>query len=257
MVKGLYTAYTGMVNQQKRLDVLTNNLANSATTGFKKEGTVSQSFDHVYAIKIKDSSEAYLNRRIGSVSLGAKIGEVYTDFTQGPFQVTDNTFDFALEGDGFFGISFTSKAGETSIKYTRDGAFTLREDGYLVTKDGDFVLNSQGNPIQIDPFATIKVNTLGQIFANDVLIDQLGVFDFEDYNYLEKYGENLLQPVEGAVMREAAGKVHQGYLEASNVNVISEMVEMINITRAYETNQKMIQTIDQTLDKTVNQVGKL
>lgn len=257
MVKGLYTAYTGMVNQQKRLDVLTNNLANSATTGFKKEGTVSQSFDHMYAVKIKDSSEAYLNRRIGSVSLGAKIGEVYTDFTQGPFQVTDNTFDFALEGEGFFGISFTSKAGVTSIKYTRDGAFTLREDGFLVTKDGDFVLNAQGNPIQLDTTATIKVNTLGQIFENDVLVDQLGVFDFEDYNYLEKYGENMLQPVEGAVMREAAGKVHQGYLEASNVNVISEMVEMINITRAYETNQKMIQTIDQTLDKTVNQVGKL
>ena len=257
MVKGLYTAYTGMINQQKRLDVLTNNLANSATTGFKKEGTVSQSFDHMYAVKIKDSSEAYLNRRIGEVSLGAKIGEVYTDFTQGPFQVTDNTFDFALEGEGFFGISFTSKAGVTSIKYTRDGAFTLREDGFLVTKDGDFVLNTQGNPIQLDTTAIIKVNTLGQIYANGELVDQLGVFDFEDYNYLEKYGENMLQPVEGAVMREAAGKVHQGYLEASNVNVISEMVEMINITRAYETNQKMIQTIDQTLDKTANQVGKL
>lgn len=257
MVKGLYTAYTGMVNQQKRLDVLTNNLANSATTGFKKEGTVSQSFDHMYAVKIKDSSEAYLNRRIGAVSLGAKIGEVYTDFGQGAFQVTDNTFDFGLDGEGFFGISFTNKAGETSIKYTRDGAFTLREDGYLVTKDGDFVLNAQGNPIQLSTTATIKVNTLGDIYADDVLVDRLGVFDFEDYNYLEKYGENMLQPVEGAVMKEAEGRVRQGYLEASNVNVISEMVEMINITRAYETNQKMIQTIDQTLDKTVNQVGKV
>lgn len=257
MVKGLYTAYTGMVNQQKRLDVLTNNLANSATTGFKKEGTVSQSFDHMYAIKIKDSSENYLNRRIGSVSLGAKIGEVYTDFTQGAFQVTDNTFDFALEGEGFFGISFTNKAGETSIKYTRDGAFTLREDGFLVTKDGDFVLNAQGNPIQLNTAAEIKVNRLGHILENGVMVDQLGVFDFEDYNFLEKYGENMVQPVEGAVMKEADGKVRQGFLEASNVNVISEMVEMINITRAYETNQKIIQTTDSTLDKVVNQVGKV
>lgn len=257
MVKGLYTAYTGMVNQQKRLDVLTNNLANSATTGFKKEGTVSQSFDHMYAIKIKDSSENYLNRRIGSVSLGAKIGEVYTDFTQGAFQVTDNTFDFALEGEGFFGISFTNKAGETSIKYTRDGAFTLREDGFLVTKDGDFVLNAQGNPIQLNTAAEIKVNRLGHILENGVMVDQLGVFDFEDYNFLEKYGENMVQPVEGAVMKEADGKVRQGFLEASNVNVISEMVEMINITRAYETNQKIIQATDSTLDKVVNQVGKV
>lgn len=257
MVKGLYTAYTGMINQQKRLDIMTNNLANSATTGFKKEGTATQSFDHMYAVKIKDSSEAYLNRRIGSISLGAKIGEVYTDFSQGPFQVTDNTFDFGLDGRGFFGISFTSKAGETSIKYTRDGAFTLTEDGYLVTKDGDFVLNTQGNPIQLSTVAEIKVDTMGRIYEDGVLADQLGIFDFEDYNYLEKYGENLLQPVEGAVMTEAPGRVRQGYLEASNVNVINEMVEMINITRAYETNQKIIQTIDQTLDKVVNQVGKV
>lgn len=257
MVKGLYTAYTGMINQQKRLDVMTNNLANSATSGFKKEGTVTQSFDHMYAIKIRDSSEAYLNRRIGSVSLGAKIGETYRDYSQGAFQVTDNTFDFALDGQGFFGISFTSKAGETSIKYTRDGAFTLTQDGFLVTKDGDFVLNTQGNPIQLSTVADIKVDTLGQIYEDGVLADRLGVFDFEDYNYLEKYGENLLQPVEGAVMAEAPGRVRQGYLEASNVNVINEMVEMINITRAYETNQKVIQTIDQTLDKVVNQVGKL
>lgn len=257
MVKGLYTAYTGMINQQKRLDVMTNNLANSATSGFKKEGTVTQSFDHMYAIKIRDSSEAYLNRRIGSVSLGAKIGETYRDYSQGAFQVTDNTFDFALDGQGFFGISFTSKAGETSVKYTRDGAFTLTQDGFLVTKDGDFVLNTQGNPIQLSTVAEIKVDTLGQIYEDGVLADRLGVFDFEDYNYLEKYGENLLQPVEGAVMAEAPGRVRQGYLEASNVNVINEMVEMINITRAYETNQKVIQTIDQTLDKVVNQVGKL
>lgn len=257
MVKGLYTAYTGMINQQKRLDVLTNNLANSATTGFKKEGTVSQSFDHVYAVKIKDASESYVNRRIGSISLGAKIGEVYTDFDQGAFQITDNTFDFALEGNGFFGISFTNKAGETSTKYTRDGSFTLTKEGFLVTKDGDFVLDANGNQIQLDTTAEIKVNSLGQIYQNGELITTLGVFDFEDYNYLEKYGENMLQPVEGAVMQEAGARVHQGYLEASNVNVISEMVEMINITRAYETNQKIIQTIDSTLDKVVNQVGKI
>lgn len=257
MVKGLYTAYTGMINQQKRLDVLTNNLANSATSGFKKEGTVSQSFDHVYAVKIKDASENYLNRRIGSVSLGAKIGEVYTDYSQGSFQITDNTFDFALEGNGFFGISFTNKAGETSVKYTRDGAFTLTKEGMLVTKDGDFVLDANGNTIRLDTDAEIKVNSLGQIYQNDTLAATLGVFDFADYNYLEKYGENMLQPVEGAQMQAATAKVHQGYLEASNVNVVSEMVEMINITRAYETNQKIIQTIDDTLDKVVNQVGKI
>ncbi len=257
MVKGLYTAYTGMINQQKRLDVLTNNLANSATTGYKKEGTVSQSFDHMYAIKIKDSSENYLNRRIGSVSLGAKIGETYTNYDQGAFQITDNTFDFGLEGNGFFGISFTNKQGETSVKYTRDGSFTLTKEGTLVTKDGDFVLDANGNQIQLDSEAEIRVDGMGRIYENGNQVATLGVFDFADYNYLEKYGENMMQPVEGAVMQEAQARVHQGYLEASNVNVISEMVEMINITRAYETNQKIIQTTDETLEKVANRIGKV
>lgn len=141
MVKGLYTAYTGMINQQNRMDVLTNNLANSATNGFKKEGATSQAFDEMLAIKIKDSSAYNLPRGIGDVSLGVKIGECYTDYGQGSFRVTDNVYDMAIDGDGFFAISYTNKAGETSVKYTRDGAFSVTREGYLVTKDGDYVLN--------------------------------------------------------------------------------------------------------------------
>ena len=135
MLKGLYTAYTGMVNEQNRMDILTNNLANASTVGFKKEGSTSQSFDSILTVKIKDQSVGLQNvQKLGTNNPGVKIGENYTDFTQGSFRVTDNTYDLALAGDGFFTIEFTNKAGETSTMYTRNGQFTLNREGYLVGK---------------------------------------------------------------------------------------------------------------------------
>ena len=130
MVKGLYTAYTGMINEQHRMDTLTNNLANSTTVGFKKEGSTSQSFNAVLALKVKDTSEpANIPKRIGYNNPGVKIGENYTDWSQGSFKITDNTYDLALSGNGFFEIEFTNKAGETSTKYSRDGSLPLHRKG--------------------------------------------------------------------------------------------------------------------------------
>lgn len=256
MVKGLYTAYTGLRQQQNRLDIITNNLANASTTGYKKEGVSSVAFDEVIAVKIKDGSEAYLDRRIGTMSMGVKIGETYTDYGQGAFRVTDNTYDVAIDGNGFFEISFTNKQGQTSTKYTRDGSFTLTKEGYLVTKDGDFVLGENG-PIQIDTLLDTKITEDGSIYQNNALVARLNIVDFADYNYLSKYGENMYDLVEGGTMQPADGKIIQGTLEMSNMNVVTEMVDMISITRNFETNQKIIQSIDNMLDKTVNQVGKV
>ncbi|MCR5279564.1 MAG: flagellar basal-body rod protein FlgF [Lachnospiraceae bacterium] len=257
MVKGLYTAYTGMINEQHRMDTLTNNLANSTTVGFKKEGSTSQSFDALLAYKLKDSSEApNIPRNIGFNQPGVKIGENYTDYSQGSFKITDNTFDLALSGEGFFTIEFTNKAGETSTKYTRDGEFTLTQEGYLVTKDGDFVMGTDGR-IQLDPVKDTVIDERGNIFQDDALISQIRITDFEDYNYLKKYGENLLEPVEGATYKNADYKVHSGYLEMSNVNIVTEMVDLIAITRQYESNQKIIKSIDNTLEIASTQLGRL
>ena len=133
------------------MDVLTNNLANSATIGFKKEGSTSQSFKDVLAYKIKDTSEnPNIGRSIGYNTPGVKIGENYTDYSQGAFKETENSLDLALSGSGFFEIEFTNKAGETSTKYTRDCSFTMNEQGDLVTKDGDFVLGTNGK-IRLNP----------------------------------------------------------------------------------------------------------
>lgn len=257
MVKGLYTAYTGMLNQQNKMDVISNNLANAAVTGYKKEGSTSQSFDTVLAYKIRDRSIGVHTQRIGGMNLGVKIGENYTDYAQGPFKNTDNTYDLAISGKGFFCVQFTNKAGVTSTKYTRDGSFTLNVNGYLVTKDGDYVLDNNGNRIRLDPLSTSRIDENGTIFQNDRAVARIGLRDFEDYNYLEHYGENYYQPVNGYRFKNADGQIIEGYLEASNVQVVQEMVEMISVTRTYESNQKVIQTIDSTLDKAVNQLGSV
>lgn len=258
MVKGLYTAYTGMINEQHRMDVLTNNLANADTNGFKKEGASSQSFDSVLAYKIKDISEGNrLARRIGVNNPGVKIGEGYTDFSEGPIKTTGNTYDLALTDRGFFAVEFTNKAGVTSVKYTRDGDFTLTQEGRLVTRDGDPVLGEDGQYIEVDPLKEVQINTSGQIIQDDQVVATIQVTDFEDYNYLERYGENYFQPIEGAVETEAPAQVYSGYLETSNMSVVTEMVNMITVSRAYESNQKIITTIDGTLDIAANQLGRI
>lgn len=258
MLKGLYTAYTGMINEQNRMDIMTNNLANASTVGFKKEGSTSQSFDSILTLKIKDQSVGLQNvQRLGTNNPGVKIGENYTDFSQGSFRVTDNTYDLALAGEGFFAIEFTNKAGETSTMYTRAGQFTLNKDGYLVTEDGDYVLDTQNRRIQLDTLLDSEIGNDGTIRQNGVTIARIQVTDFEDYNYLEKYGETYYRPVEGAETIQADAEVKSGYLEMSNVQVVSEMVNLISITRAYESNQKIIQTYDDTLEVAVTQLGRV
>ena len=125
MVRGLYTAYTGMANEQKRLDIIANNLANAATVGYKEESVTNQSFDEVLSIKIRDESEAYNDRPIGTMNLGVKLGETYTDYNQGSLRQTDGTYDLALDGKGFFALSVMDKSGNISTKYTRNGSFTM------------------------------------------------------------------------------------------------------------------------------------
>lgn len=257
MVRGLYTAYTGMINQQKRMDTVTNNLANASTTGYKREGVTSKSFKEVLGVKIKDLSVPYLNEDIGYMSLGVKIGENYTDYSQGSFKETGNTYDLGLDGQGFFAISFTDKNGNESVKYTRDGQFTTDVDGYLRTLEGDYVQGDAGNIMIPTDAQQVSINQQGEIYADGEYVDTIQIVDFEDYNYIKKYGENLYDIVDGATEIESDAKIRQGYLEMSNINVVNEMVEMITISRAYESNQKLIQTTDSMLEKSVNEVGKV
>ena len=140
---------------------------------------------------------------------------------------------------------------QPSCKYT-----ILNKEGYLVTQDGDFVLGKNGR-IKLNTMQNSIIDKQGNIFQNDKLVATLDITDFEDYNYLEKYGENYYQPVNGAKEKNAEYQIMTGFLEMSNIKVVSEMVEMISVSRAYETNQKLIQTYDSTLEIAASQVGKI
>ena len=275
MVKGLYTAYTGMINEQHRMDVLTNNLANANTNGYKKEGATAQAFKEQLALKIRDYTDAPNTARgLGYITPGVKIGEGYVDWSEGPMKETGNTFDLAIGGYGFFGVEYTNKAinierdtaGQTDIMYTRDGNFTLTREGMLVTQDGDPVLNSGGSPITIDPTADAYIDVKGNIIQNGRIVQTVGVFDFEktvypdgriSYDNLEYYGENFYIPVDAEQIAPQNFSVYSGFLEQSNVSVVDEMVTMIAVQRNYDTNQRMITTIDGTLDIAANQLGRL
>lgn len=284
MLKGLYTAYTGMINEQHRMDVLTNNLANADTVGFKKEGTTSQAFDNVLAYKIKDLSEAgnlpklismpkavdeneannennedYMQKRVRRVgmNLGVKIGENYVDYSEGPIKETGNTFDLAISDRGFFAVEYTNKAGETSTKYTRDGNLTMDRQGNLVTQDGDFVLDDTGRRIRMDTALPVSIDRGGNITQDGNHVATIGLTDFEDYNYLERFGENYFETVEGATETETESEIYSGYLELANISVVTEMVNMIALQRQYDSNQRVITTFDESLDIAVNQIGKI
>ncbi|HKM35103.1 MAG TPA: flagellar hook-basal body protein [Lachnospiraceae bacterium] len=258
MLKGLYTSYTGLKNEQNRMDIMTNNLANATTVGFKKEGSTSQSFDSVLVYKLKDASVGLGSaQHIGYNTPGVKIGENYTDYTQGSYRITNNPFDLALSGDGFFAIEFTNKAGETSTKYTRAGNFTLNSEGYLVTNDGDYVLDTNNKRIKLNPLIDAKVQSDGTITQNGTATGRIQITDFENYDYLERYGETYFQPIEGAKTTTSAAEINSGTLEMANVQVVTEMVNMISITRQYESNQKIMQTYDRSMEIAVNNLGKL
>ena len=201
--------------------------------------------------------QQYLNEGIGKMSLGVKIGENYTDYSQGSLKETGNTYDLALAGNGFFTISYTDKKGNTSEKYTRDGEFTMDSEGYLRTLEGDYVQGEGGDIMIPVETSEVSIRDNGDIYADGEYVDSLRIVDFEDYNNIEKFGENLYNVVDGATETESTAAVKQGYLEMSNINVVKEMVEMITISRAYESNQKLIQTEDDMLDKSVNQIGKV
>jgi flagellar basal-body rod protein FlgG len=257
MVRGLYTAWTGMANEQKRLDIISNNLANAATIGYKKDSVTNQSFNDFLTLKIKDSSEGYIDRPIGTMNLGVKLGEAYTDYKQGSLRETGNTFDLAIEGKGFFKISTKDRDGNEVTKYTRDGSFIRNQDGKLQDADGNSLMGESGEITIPVNAANIAIDTDGSVFADGVYVDKITTTDFEDYDYLKKQGDSMYVAVDGATTVDGTAAIRQGYTEQSNVNVISEMVDMIAVTRAYEANQKVIQTVDGTLDLAANSVGKI
>jgi len=243
MNSGIYGAISGNMAMMKQLDVLAHNLANVNTPGFKKD-TIS--FESVLAASAVQGTD-------GSEDSPMLVKEMYaTDYSSGQVKVTDNTFDIALDGDGFFAIN--TPQGKA---YTRQGNFKIDANSKLVTADGYEVLG-RGAPIVING-GSVSFDEKGKILVEGLETGAIDVVDFPKPYDLKKIGSALFMPNSTDVTPQAATNtvVRQGYLEGSNVNTLEEMVRMIETTRSSETCQKMIQNYDQMTAKAVNELGKV
>lgn len=256
MIRGLYTSALGMTSQMKRLDVVSNNIANSDTSAFKRDTPVVRSFSEELLQRLDDTSSTFYAHSvpIGRVSLGVFVDDVSTDFSAGGMQQTDAPLDLAMSGDGFFAVNVTDGNGVTTEKYTRDGAFTISADRTLITKEGNTVVGTNG-AVRLDANADVVVDPSGNIFANGRFIDRLKVIDFQNYDSLRKFGNNLFDATPQSVQIPFRGGVIQGAVETSNVNIVKEMVELINVSRIYEANQKMITMFDTTLEQAASRIA--
>lgn len=251
MIRTWYTGASGMNAQQNRLNTISNNLANVNTAGYKRDVTCSKSFPELLLRRMNMDGvyetpfgSAEFPAVIGKVGLGVETNENYTDFTQGSFRETSANTDVALNGKGFFSIQ--TPQGE---RYTRDGNFIVGKEGILETKDGYPVLGEDGLiRVENDKF---KIDVDGMIYLQDTddFVDRLKIVRFDNERYLKKEGINLYSS------NDISGDCHiaegserptclQSYMETSNVNVVNEMVQMIEVNRAYEANQKTIQSGD-------------
>ena len=266
MWRGLYTAAAGMITESKRTDVIANNLANSDTSGYKRDVAITSEFEPMLVKRLYDYDEreditAFRGfhvgdkhkPKVGTLGLGSYVDEIGLDNSQGSMETTGNPLDVAISGEGFFAVQTTQ-----GVRYTRDGAFYKDADGVLRNTKGQAVLNRQGAEIRIPREATrIGFGAQGEVYADDVQVGQLQMVAFDDPRAVLKQGDNLFYAQEGAEPRQATGEVQQGMLERSNANVISEMVELITNQRIYEANAKAVTTQDTMLESSVTQLGRL
>ncbi len=260
MKRGLYTASTGMTTQMQRMDVISNNLANVNTTGFKRDDASIRTFDDIFINRVNEPKDQYgnpfFNENIGDLGFGVTIDKVSTDFTTGSHMITESGLDFAIDGDGFFTVAVPQNDGTITEMYTRNGSFKLTQDGFLVTNDNYFVQGQNGS-INLSQYGSMpSVSARGEIVVNGEVVDQLKFVAVEDNTTLRKVNDDYYRTTEQSVLTPATGSIRQGYLETSNVNTVQEMVELISISRNYETNQKVIQTEDTLMSKVANDIGR-
>ncbi|WP_058615675.1 MULTISPECIES: flagellar basal-body rod protein FlgG [Tepidimonas] len=256
MINSLQIAKTGMTAQQTQLDVISHNLANVATAGFKRgtalfEDLIYQNLRQVGG-NTADNAQLPTGLHIG---LGVRTVATARTYSQGNLQQTDNNLDVAINGNGFFRIQLP----DGSVAYTRDGSFKLNNQGQIVTNQGYLLVDSPTVPenarsLTIGKDGQITVLVPGQ--AQPQVIGQITLANFINPAGLEPMGQNLFMesqasgaPNEGTPGAEGFGQVMQGFLESSNVNVVQELVNMIQTQRAYELNSKAVTTSDQMLQR--------
>jgi len=236
MLNGLFSNFSGQFVNSRRMEIISNNIANVSTPGFK----VSRPVFNAFTGEDESGHEMLQNKYVSMY-------DSYVNFAPAPLLETGNNLDFAIEGEGFFVVS--TKDGPM---YTRNGKFTINQEKKLVTAEG-FPVLGKGGEINIDG-KEINVENDGSVFVDKSFVDVIKIVDFEDKKYLRNYGKNLfINTKEGsAEIIPENSTIRQGHHEASNVDIMREMIEMIQTVRAYEAYSKIDQSLDDILGKLID-----
>ena len=251
MSYGLYAAVSGSMVQEKRMEILSNNLANVNTSGFKEDRPIFREFYNKVqnTIMLTDTASQGSSMLAQKMNMGyLTFSGVKTDFSAGDMKYTGNPLDIAINGPGFFVVD--TPRGEL---YTRMGNFSLNDKGELITHGG-YTLKGKGKSIKIEG-TEITIDRKGAVTVDKVEVDTLKLVDFEDYTALRKVGDNLFEDSGGNVRKAEECEIKHRTLELSNINIVKEMVKMIDVLRLYESYQKVIQSLDETTSRATREVG--
>jgi len=251
-LRGLYSGALGMLAGMEKVHIVSNNLANAATTGFKRlDGTYRSFSEHLMRHERRALDGRVQSAPVGRLGVGTQIDATYLHWSPGPLRETGSELQAAIAGDAFFSVE--TPAGEA---YTRDGRFVVDQDGWLVTLEGLRVLGTEG-PL-LAPGAQVCLSSAGELISDGEIVGFLRFVEFADPSALEPVGGGLYRPTQGSgAPTESEAQLAVGFVEESNVNVVTEMVELIAATRAYEANQRVIVTYDDTLNKAVNELARV
>lgn len=267
-----------MIAQQRRTEMLSNNIANASTPGYKADQSTVRAFPNMLLSAIEKNGKANLQngfnpmaaQKIGTIGTGVYMQETIPDYTQGQLVETGLKSDVALvdeylpvrgDDDRTGGLYFRLQT-DGAEAYTRNGNFTVDSEGSLVTTGGNYVLSTTGEPIQVTS-DDYTITEDGRVLENNELIAQLDVAYVEDPDTLIKQDNGLYYSEDGNDLASAyddndvAFSMRQGYIEQSNVDAGSTMTEMMSAYRSFEANQKMLQAYDRSMDKAVNEIGKV
>ncbi len=251
MTKGFYNLTSGILSQTRRLDVIGNNMTNITTPGYKTETYTDTTFENVLISRIGNSDKSE-SEVLGSQSYMLATDRLYIDLSESGLDITGLNLDFAIMGEGYFGIQT-----DEGVEYTRGGSFSLDGEGYLYAPTHGRVLGANGEGIQLDT-DLITSDTQGRIFNAETgeQLGQLGVFTFEDETLLEKNTSGLFG-VGGQAPQVGDAQVMWKAVENSNVDLANEMSRMLTAQRALQSSSQILKIYDQLLTKSTTEIGKL